>query len=138
MRIGFGSNLRIRIGYQVAAAQADIGADGGEDAAKRIGPFPRRGERAIAPLLSADGAIVAVCERLIARPSRGLLRSTRQQFLEQKPGVVIAKAVVFVAAVKSIQRRLAVGRLTMPGSMKTPMVIGISLRSIKLLKTLGA
>ena len=41
----------------VAAAQADVGADGAEDAAKSIGPFPRRGEGADRPAAAAaDGS----------------------------------------------------------------------------------
>src|SRR5262245_24749741 len=46
-------------GVLVAAAQAHVGADGGEDASERVRPFPGRGERADrARTRAADGPVV--------------------------------------------------------------------------------
>ena len=49
----------------VAAAQADVGADRAEDAAEGVGPLPRRRERADrAAAGAADAAVVAVLREL--------------------------------------------------------------------------
>src|SRR5215510_5079183 len=59
----------------VAAAQADVGADRAEDAAKGVGPLPRRREGADGPAAgAADTAVIAIL-RETNRPAvrRGLL-----------------------------------------------------------------
>ena len=83
----------------VAAAQADIGADRAEDAAEGVGPLPGRGERADRSAAgAADAAVVAVVREL-DRPAvgGGFFFDFGQEFVEQEPDVVVAQAVVLVS-----------------------------------------
>ena len=60
----------------------------------------------IAPLLAPPMARSLPSLRKLDRPAVGgrLLLDFGQQFLEQEPGVIVAQAVVFVAAVEAVQR----------------------------------
>ena len=111
-----GSYLRIERRIDVAAAQADVGADRAEDAAERVGPLPGRGEGADGPAAGpGDAAVVAVVRQPDRPAVRGLLRlDLGQDLLEQEPDVVVAQAVVLVAAVEPVQR-LGRRRLDPPG-----------------------
>ncbi len=95
-------------GITIAAAEIDIGADRAENAAKRVGTLP--GGRKSTNGTAAgprDTAIVTIV-RKPDRPAVGSLPllDGRQQFLDQKPGVVVARGVVLDAAVVTVEGRL--------------------------------
>ncbi|EDY21298.1 hypothetical protein CfE428DRAFT_1591 [Chthoniobacter flavus Ellin428] len=105
-------------GIHVRPAQADHGADAGEDARELIRPFPSRDESAdCAAAATADGVIVAVlAEDDLASVTRRFLLHHRQQLIEQEARIAIAHAVVFVAAIVTIQRLAAIERFDHPGA----------------------
>ena len=90
----------------VAAAQADVGADGAEDATEGVGPLPGGGEGADgAATGAADAAVVAVLRQL-DRPAvcRRLLLDLRQQLFQDEAGVIVAEAVAMsVACVRAFE-----------------------------------
>ena len=71
----------------------------------------------IAPLLAPPMAAVVAVVRQLDRPAvRAVFcLDLGQQFFEQEPGVVVAQAVVFVAAVEAVEGLVVAAALTAPG-----------------------
>ncbi len=95
----------------VAAAEADVGADGAEDAGEGVGAFPGGGEGADGTAGgAADAAVVAVV-REVDGPAvgGGFLFDLGEDFVEHEADVVIAQAVVLEAAIEAIDGVLGEG-----------------------------
>src|SRR5580765_4493602 len=92
----------------VAAAQADVSADGAKDPRKGVRPFPGCRESADSTARgTANRAVVSRFGELDWSAIRSLFGfDIGQQFFQKKTHVVIAQAVVFIAAVETIERLL--------------------------------
>ncbi len=94
----------------IPSAQADIGANRTEYAAEFNGPLPggsKGGDSSTGE--SADGAVIAVMRKPDGTPVRRLFRfDLGQKLFQQEARIVITEAIVFIAAIKTVECRIRI------------------------------
>src|SRR5438046_1965054 len=89
----------------MAAAQADIGADGTEHARESIRPLPSGGEGANGAAARAANATIIAALRQTNRLAvgRGFLFDLRQDFVQEESDVNVPQAIILIAAIETSQ-----------------------------------